>query len=183
MTIDWEAIRQALPIEKNPEQFAKRNDMWMQIDVNGNGYVSLAELDKGLRDVMQNEDLFDCKPAIIRAHQAAKGKVKTKRLHGADYVERCEFRLVLWYLRQYFEYYEAFNRVDSNNDDRISRSEFKAAQEIMERWVGPIEDIDAAFDDVDLNGGGMILFNEFVRWAIKKALDLEDDDDYDTKGE
>ena len=180
MPIDWDAIRQALPIQKNAEDWEKRNKIWSGIDMNGNGYVSLAELDKGLQDIMYNVDLFDCKPAIIRAHQAAKNKVKTKKLHGPDYVERSEFRLCLVYLRQYFEYYEAFNRVDTNDDRRINMDEFMGAQEIMERWVGPIENMKAAFDDIDTNNGGMILFREFVRWATRKSLDLEDDDDYDT---
>ena len=182
MSVDWDQIRKDLPIRKTPEEFEARNKLWASIDVNGNGYVSVAELDKGLADVMQNQDLFNSKPAIIRAHQAAKDKVKTKSLHGPDYVERCEFRLVLLYLRQYFEYWIAFQRVDKNSDDRISRTEFASAQEEMEKWVGTINDIDAAFDEVDVNGGGMILFNEFVRWAINKSLDLEDDDDYDTQG-
>ena len=181
MSVDWAAIKKALPILKNHEHFEERNRIWEGIDVNGNGYVSLAELDKGLRDNIGNVDLFDCKPAIIRAHQAAKNKVKTKKFHGTDYVERAEFRLVLVYLRQYFEYYQAFKRVDKNNDDRIDREEFCTSQELLETWVGPIHDMNAAFDDVDLNGGGMILFNEFVRWAIYKNLDLEDDDDYDTQ--
>jgi hypothetical protein len=29
----------------------------------------------------------------------------------------------------------------------------------------------------DKNGGGQILFGEFVKWAKSKKLDLEDDDD------
>jgi len=30
---------------------------------------------------------------------------------------------------------------------------------------------------VDTNGGGAILFKEFCAWAIKKSLDMEDNDD------
>ena len=30
---------------------------------------------------------------------------------------------------------------------------------------------------IDVNGGGMVLFNEFCNWAIKKGLDMENDDD------
>ena len=181
MSENWDAIRKALPIRKTPEDFARRNEIWACVDVNGNGYVSVAELDKGLADVMQNQELFKSKPAILRAHTAAKNKVKTKSSHGADYVERCEFRLVLLYLRQYFEYWIAFKRVDDNDDDRISLEEFIDAQEEIEKWVGKI-DAEEAFKEIDTNGGGMILFNEFVRWATKKSLDLEDDDDYDNQG-
>ena len=43
------------------------------------------------------------------------------------------------------------------------------------QWVGPIEDTDAEFDAIDTNGGGQILFNEFIDWALAKHLDIEDD--------
>ena len=182
MSVDWDSIRKALPFRKTPEEFERRNQMWQAVDYNGNGYVSLAELDKFLNESMGHPDLFDSKPVIIRAYMAARDKVKTKNLHGPDYIERCEFRLVLLYLRQYFEYYEAFSRVDSNDDDRISLVEFVNAKERIEEWVGPINDPEATFSYIDTNGGGMILFKEFVRWATKKSLDLEDDDDYDAQG-
>jgi hypothetical protein len=35
--------------------------------MNGNGYLSLAEVDKGLRDVVKIPMLFDVKPVIMRA--------------------------------------------------------------------------------------------------------------------
>ncbi len=31
--------------------------------------------------------------------------------------------------------------------------------------------------EIDHNGGGVVLFDEFCQWAIQKNLDLEDDDD------
>ena len=33
------------------------------------------------------------------------------------------------------------------------------------------------FNQLDKNKGGMILFNEFIDWALRKNLDLEDDID------
>lgn len=48
---------------------------------------------------------------------------------------------------------------------------------MMEKWVGPIDDPQAAFDEIDTNSGGVILFDEFCEWAWSKNLDLEDDDD------
>ena len=52
MSIDWNLIDKKLPYQKTPEQFKKRSDIWSGMDVNGNGYLSLAEIDKGLRDVL-----------------------------------------------------------------------------------------------------------------------------------
>jgi hypothetical protein len=35
--------------------------------MNGNGYLSLAEVDKGMRDVVQLPILFQLKPVLMRA--------------------------------------------------------------------------------------------------------------------
>ena len=43
--------------------------------------------------------------------------------------------------------------------------------------MGEIEDYEAEFDAIDVNGGGEILFDEFVDWALSKELDIEDDVD------
>lgn len=45
------------------------------------------------------------------------------------------------------------------------------------QWVGEIDNMEEEFDKIDADGKGMILFGEFVDWAIKKNLDLEDDVD------
>ncbi len=51
---------------------------------------------------------------------------------------------------------------------------------IIEKWVGKLHEGGAQeFNEIDKNGGGYILFNEFCDWAIKKSLDLDDDDDFD----
>ena len=86
-----------LPIGKSESDQARRNELFHQFDPNGNGYLSLAEVDKGVHDILGLEvrgcwfwlgcllgsrrlssgamlqDLFKCKPAIMRAFQAAKG--------------------------------------------------------------------------------------------------------------
>ena len=175
--INWAEIREKLPYGRDPATKAKRDKIWSYIDVNGNGYVSLAEVDKGLRDVLQLDSVFNCKKAIMRAFQASKNAVKTKSKHGDDYIERCEFRLLLQYLRQYFEYFQAFARIDTGDDNRIDLAEFVKAKSQIEAWVGKIADPTAEFHKIDKNGGGQILFDEFCEWAIAKNLDLEDDDD------
>jgi len=177
MSVDWDAIYEKLPTGKG--QKAERKEMFNMFDPNGNGILSLAECDKAMRDVICIDELFDAKPAIMRAWQIAKNCTKSKRSdgHGDDYIEFREFKFFLCALRQYFEYFVAFSRVDADDDRRINLEEFTAAQELMEKWVGPIEDAEAEFGNIDLNEGGVVLFDEFCKWAITKALDLDDDDD------
>jgi hypothetical protein len=64
-----------------------------------------------------------------------------------------------------------------DGDRRITLQEFSENKEMIEKWVGAIESASATFDEIDSDGGGMILFDEFCSWAIKKNLDLEDDVD------
>ena len=94
-----------------------------------------------------------------------------------DYITKDEFRYFLLSLRMYFEYFNTFASIDTDDDYRISKQEFIAGRHQLERWVGPIMDMEAEFREVDTDGGGQILFQEFVEWAIKKGLDLEDDED------
>jgi len=178
--IDWADIRKKLPYERTEEQKKKRMDMFNQFDPNANGYLSLAETEKGIRDVLRCDALFANKRPIHRAfHLAKKVGPKGKSGKGDDYLEKREFRLFLQLLRQYFEYMQAFSRLDTGDDNRISKEEFTnpEVKSIVELWVGPIADMAAEFDTIDKNGGGQILFDEFVDWATAKNLDIEDDDD------
>ena len=109
---DWNALLARLPVKKTSEDREKRKKMWSAIDMNGNGYCSLAELDRGIQDVLLLPEVFDCKRPIMRAFQAAKDKVPPRTQHSDDYVEWLEFRIFLVYLRQYFEYYVMFCRTD-----------------------------------------------------------------------
>ena len=63
----WDELREKLPWHKTPEELERRKKLWKDFDANGNGYLSLAEVDKGIRDALQSDALFDAKPAIMRA--------------------------------------------------------------------------------------------------------------------
>jgi hypothetical protein len=95
----------------------------------------------------------------------------------ADYIQYHEFRAFLSYLRQYFEYWVMFDRLDASDDRRISFDEFKLGLKFIREWGLEVSDPDAVFAEIDVDGRGMILFDEFANWAITHNLDLEDDDE------
>ena len=77
-------------------------------------------------------------------------------------------------------------RIDTGDDNRISKEEFCAdgIKTAVEKWTGDsIEDMEAEFDKIDENGGGQVLFAEFVKWALDKNLDIEDDIDEETQAD
>ena len=71
---------------------------------------------------------------MMRAFQAAKNKVKSKSKYGKDYIERNEYRWLLKYLRQYYELFIAFNRIDINHDHIVSYAEFMQAKDLLQSW-------------------------------------------------
>jgi len=48
----WKTLKEKLPWRNNPDDKAKRDKYWSGFDVNGNGYLSLAEIDKGMADIV-----------------------------------------------------------------------------------------------------------------------------------
>jgi hypothetical protein len=69
------------------------------MDTNRNGFLSLAEVDKGVRDVLQLPVLFKLKPVIAKAFHNAKSCVKSRSKVGKDFVEKAEYQQLLRYLR------------------------------------------------------------------------------------
>ena len=88
--------------------------------MNKNGYLSLQETEKGMRDVLNLPQLFELKEVLGLAFNAAKKKLPSKNAQGDDYVSRAEFRYLLMYVRQYYEYWVGFEELDKNNDTKIS---------------------------------------------------------------
>lgn len=182
--------------QKTPEEEAYRDELFGLMDVNGNRYISLAELDKALPNLMQCVALFNAKPVIIRAFLAATGRPPTSdesrafRKHARSYVQSGEqFRLLMQYLHEYFELYLIFQDMgDSDYDRRIDVVEWskfiqsgnaekigiKVTPEILADKCG---DTDmpgySLFNEIDTDQGGCILFKEFSEYCIRKSLGSE----------
>lgn len=50
--INWELINSKLPVKNTEDDRKKRVAMFKLFDPNGNKYLSLAEVDKGIRDIL-----------------------------------------------------------------------------------------------------------------------------------
>ena len=54
-----------------------------------------------------------------------------------------------------------------NGTGKIGLSEFLAAKDLIEKWVGKMEDPIGVFNQIDSTGDGMLQFDEFCIWSIK----------------
>jgi len=171
--IDFEAMTEKLPTGDSKADKKERKAMFKGIDQSGNGQLSLAEIELGVLNYL-GEDAGMLKTAIRMAYKVAK---EGRGGSSDDYVERKEMKTLLICLQRYFELWAAFEAVDTGDDHRIDFDEFSKAVTVLEKWNVEIEDPKAEFDAMDSNDGGQALFGEFCAWALKKNLDVDDEED------
>jgi len=130
-------------------------------------------------------------PCYIRAFLDAADIGKNKSVRGTksattdDYVQRSEFRFLNVYLCIYALMYDAFAQVDGgikgkikDDDRRITKSElgvacpkFKGHPLVGLKQLGmpgSYGNLDAIFKEMDADGKGMVLLNEWCLWLEKK---------------
>ena len=133
---------------------AKRKAMFHRMDVNGNGLLSLAEIDKC---VVEEFPAFNHKPVLMRAYKAADA-------NGNGLIGFREFNSLLHFLVYFNEKWTEFEAVDADGDRRINLDEF---QRFSRSFGHELSDSEAAADfaAIDKNGGGYLLFDQFVAWC------------------
>ena len=154
------APRAAMNIEVPKKQQCM--ELFQRMDPNGNGMLSLAELDKGVVELWPH---FNNKPAIMRAYHAADAS-------GEGFVTRKEFEFFLRYLTYYNNLWADFDAIDTSDDRRIERHEF-----IANAGRFGVDNPEKAFDEMDANAGGFILFEEFCEWMVRNNPGWGDGDD------
>jgi len=169
--VDWSVVNALLPIQKTKEARATRRRLFDRFDPNGNRILSLAEVDKGLLELLDLSGIRECRPAINRAFHAARTICPPVASFSNDYIDFREFRVLLVYVKFYVELWEFFNRIDTTGDRRVKLPEFQAAIPLLRRWGMDVDHWEAdpatAFDTMDLNGGGVVLFDEFADFCLR----------------
>jgi Ca2+-binding EF-hand superfamily protein len=132
----------------------ERDAAFRRMDYNGNGTLSLAEIDKAVVEIWPR---FNHKRALMRAYQAADR-------NNDGFVERREFRLLLKYILFFNRLWDEFDAIDTNHDHRLDPDEFrKGCGQIGLQLSDP--EAQRAFESMDENRGGYVLFDEFCSWV------------------
>jgi len=187
---ELDLLKRKLPCDKSEESKQKRQGIFKLWDNNGNRILSLAEIDKGIREELGVGDIgpTGLAPVLMRAYQVARNYgegMDMSKVYGmkaamelkksdiyASTVNMKEFRILLEYIQKYFILYEVFKKVDANFDGRIGPKEYAAGKGAMISQGFP----DASFRDLDGDGQGMCLFDEFCAYLIDKSgLDVTED--------
>ena len=131
---------------------------WRSLDFNGNGIVSLAELDKW---VVQSFPQLNNKAALRRAFI----RTTSKDGDGDDWVQRREFKALMVNVIYFNRAFELFDSIDTGRDQRVDFEEYFAAVGRLGLGLDRKQALDE-FQRIDSNGGGQLLFDEFCEWLV-----------------
>ncbi|RIB22890.1 hypothetical protein C2G38_2172771 [Gigaspora rosea] len=146
-----------------PEKLSKEKikETFKKFDYNGNGILSLAEIDKAAIELYPQ--FADEKPVLLRAYKAADASKD-------GFIQLKEFDRLIDLLYYYDEVYHIFQQLDKNKDKRISFEEFKKGHELVGLQHHSADELKKDFDEIDTNQGGYILFEELCIYVAKKKL-------------
>ena len=130
--------------------------LFREFDYNGNGMLSLAEIDKA---VTVRYPQYNHKAVMMRAYKWADADQN-------GFITKREFGLMLRSLAHFEELWEKFDAVDTGNDRRIDFEEFAAALPQMGMQLSNAQ-ARQMFEEIDENGGGQILFDEFCTYFAR----------------
>ncbi|CAE7435576.1 DHX37 [Symbiodinium sp. CCMP2456] len=166
-----QSLAAQLPCGLDEAAASQRRELFVSFDPNGNAILSLAEVDDGLKK------LLPCplpREVVARAFHAAKAISAPVAAFSNDYIDEKEFHYFVQYLHHYLQLWSWFCEVDTSCDQRVSIEEFRAAlPQLNERLPGDLSDAAEAFNEVDADGGGMVLFDEFAHWVLCRGLALQ----------
>lgn len=137
--------------------------LWNRFDYNGNGLLSLAEIDKLVREEYPQ---YDDKQALLRAYTFADAD-------GSGFITKHEFATLVRSLAYFKALAEEFREVDASGDRRIDFDEFLAGAPRMGLNLG-IEEARAIFAKMDADGGGLVLFEEFCAFMGRLKAEHRD---------
>eukprot|EP00928_Gymnodinium_smaydae_P020126 TRINITY_DN1777_c0_g1_i1.p1 TRINITY_DN1777_c0_g1~~TRINITY_DN1777_c0_g1_i1.p1 ORF type:complete len:583 (-),score=133.97 TRINITY_DN1777_c0_g1_i1:108-1763(-) len=146
---------------------SRKQDLWKawhSLDYNGNARVSLAEIDKW---VSESFPTLNNKPALMRAYKATISGEKD------GYVHRMDFPVLLRNVLFFNKLWDAFEGIDADSDRRLTFQEFQAGLDKLGMSGGGQQQARAIFDQLDRNRGGLVLFDEFCKWAASQQCPVD----------
>ena len=112
------------------------------------------------------KSFWNYKPALMRAYKFADAD-------GSGLISKREFCLLLRSLFFFNDLWHKFEVIDTSGDRRLDLGEFVRGAALIDLHFAE-DEARAVFDEIDENGGGVILFNEFCAYVCRmKAEELD----------
>jgi Ca2+-binding EF-hand superfamily protein len=135
---------------------------WKDLDFNGNGVVSLAEMGKWTNE---HYPLLNHAPALQRTYWCT--IAGSSHSHHDGFIHKVDFKRMLLNVFYFNKLFWVFDQCDGD-DRRITLQEFKQVMTLCGVNMSP-GDLQQEFNKCDKNGGGIILFDEFCHYFASKV--------------
>jgi hypothetical protein len=157
-------IMEKLPYKK--EESKKRFILFQKLNNNKKSYISCKRLHVELTNYLELPEVVRKKDPINRAITAALEKYTRNDEHLVLGLR--EFYVFIYYLKQYFTYFEKFIKEDIEKCT-IKKEDFKKALPIIEGFVNDIDESD--FNKIDILNEKEITFDDFCDYVIQKNFE------------
>ncbi|KAJ3163441.1 hypothetical protein HDU86_000020 [Geranomyces michiganensis] len=137
---------------------ANADEVFKTFDYNGNGILSLAEIDRAV--IQCFPQYANEKPVLMRAYKAADASKD-------GFVDKREFAKLIDYMKLYDGFYKKFAKLDKDGDHRVDFAEFQKGFAEVGLESSSARQL---FDEIDKNKGGYILFDEFCGALASRQL-------------
>ena len=157
---DLAGLAAKLPTGRDAASKRARKALLQRCDASGQGGLVLADADKALAHALDSDGLPAAQPAVARAFAAATDASNTNHGSPASGLGLEGLRMLLTYLRQYFELFAVFQQRDVGFDGRLSLNDFKQGLDQLAKYGTHVAyaEVEAAFDAIDVDGAGDISF-------------------------
>ena len=148
----WTSIAAVLPCGMANADKQGRMRMFTEVDGNGNGFLSLVEVQRAIRKKMGDQDARDFKGEVERAFDEAKASKAKKGMEAGDaFVDRKEFREMLVHLKRHFFWalVASLGSVFAADDHQIDQTTFKHVVDQLSGWGVVNVDLAAEFHAID----------------------------------
>lgn len=149
--------------------------LWKMYDANGNGSVSLGEIDAVVTKLFPDYNHSHYKPALVWAYKMADSD-------HSGLITRSEFNLLLRCLATFQHLWKRFDELDKDSDHVLSLSEFLHGREAL--GLGNLDErrATALFNKIDVDKSGRLRFYELATHCAWFMAEEDGEEDEAEKG-
>lgn len=172
---------QKLPCNKDDKDLQRRITLFKNFTKNEKRYISYKRLQISIVNYLELpntiRDSTDANPIRLAGNAAMQKYIRNNKIDSV--LEWREFRIFLYYLKQYFTYMKIFQIKNKPEEHRINLKEFIIALPQMNEFGVKLKETEAEvrYNKIKL-GSDYITFGDFCSYIIQKSIDLEDDKDW-----
>lgn len=162
--VEYQRQTSAVPPEMIMPTKRERAVAFRRHDDGSKGSLTLAEVDRAVKDIWPEHDFGHKQQIILSAYYAADEV-------GDGWISRKRFKALLEHLIFFQAEWQHFEAIDVDEHNQITIDGFKTAAQGLHMGLSEDDEI-YIFDQLDEEGYGFVDFDTFCSWAARRDLEV-----------